>query len=209
MQTASGEGCKIAQLGDPSPRNPLPVQPSICICLMTNTPSKERWKALTKMAINNYWQNQLKEEAAEKDTLKYLNTEACKVGKVHPVWRCGTDPMQATMAATKTRLLVQRYALTGTHCAGKNRRDHCPLCDGPPETLAHFMLECIHLHEDRTPHLTKIKKELESLKYKTTDQEELLQILLDPSKANPPDNKLEEWAFLLRFSGRYSKTMRI
>ena len=112
---------------------------------MTNTQSKESWKALTKMAINNYYKNQMKEEAAEKDTRKFLNIEARKVGKIHPVWRCGTDPMQATMAATKKP----------THCAGKNKRDHCPMRDCPPETLTHFMLEYIHLHEERTSHLTK------------------------------------------------------
>ena len=165
--------------------------PDAC-SLMKITPPKATWKRMVKSSINTHWQERLKKEAAEKKTLAYVHLESCKVGQVHPVWRCGTDPLQVTMAATKARLLVQRYALAGTHCAGKNKRDNCPLCDGPPETLTHFLVDCPKLEDCRAPYIKKISSHLRQQNIKAETSEELLQVILDPSILPEEDAEIEE-----------------
>ena len=43
-------------------------------------------------------------------------------GGVHPVWKCGTDAIQMAIAPAKARLLLQRYALAGTHSAETTKK---------------------------------------------------------------------------------------
>ena len=62
------------------------------------------------------------------------------------------------MAMIKARLLVQRYSLAGTHCAGKQRNATCPLCQGPEEDLEHFILHCPKLQIARETCIPKFKK---------------------------------------------------
>ena len=166
--------------------------------LMEAIPTKYRWKKMVKSNINAHWLKTLKEEADCKKTLCYINQNSCKIGQVHPIWQCGPDPIQTTMATTKARLLVQRYALAGTHCAGKNRKEHCPLCQGPPETLLHFIIECPYLEDCRQPYLKKIKQTMPTTEENPPSNEELLQTILDPSAI--PNSNLEEITRRMCFS---------
>ena len=156
------------------------------IDLIENMPSKNVWKKMVKKAVHQYWIEKLRKEAETKKTLCYLNTTICDIGQVHPVWRYGTDPIQVAMAATKARLLVQRYALTGTHNAGRNKQDHCPLCHGPPETLIHFILDCPSLIDARNPYMKKFLHALTRLQYQAIDKQDLIQKVLDPSPLITP-----------------------
>ena len=149
--------------------------------LARNPPNKEAWKRKVNNAVHRKCYLTLREEAAEKKTLKYLNTDACVPGEVHPVWKCGTDPHQVTMATIKALLLVQRYPLHGTHSAGKSRQEDCPLCRGPAETLEHFLLQCPCLQEARQPYRQKIDSLLEEFFYQPQDDSDRIQAILDPS----------------------------
>jgi hypothetical protein len=95
--------------------------------LAMDPPRKDRWKKRVKWAVYHHWEVKLKEEAATKSTLAHLNLDACTPGAVHPVWACGSDPMQVQMAVTKARLLIQIYALGSSHCAGRHKTACCPL----------------------------------------------------------------------------------
>ena len=83
--------------------------------LVDNTTGKNILKKLVKRTIHQYWMENLRQETGTKRTLQYLNKTICNIGKVHLVWRCGTDPVQCAKATTKATLLVQRYALAGTY----------------------------------------------------------------------------------------------
>ena len=115
-------------------------------------------------------------------SLHYLDINSCQVGKIHPVWQCGTDPVQVAMASTKARLLVQRYALSGTHVAGAQKKEKCPLCLGPPETLEHFILKCTASKIIRQPLVKKLKKRLGIPVFMPLKDEYMLQCILDCSK---------------------------
>ena len=145
--------------------------------LLDNTPTKVMWKRQVKNAIQNYWYRKLKEDAASKKTLIYLNCDSCCIGSSHPVWRCGSDPLQVRMAGIKARLLVGRYPLTATKYAGNKLQQKCPLCMEAPETMAHFILECSKLESYRQPLMTKIQPWLHNIQ----DREEMVKFILDPS----------------------------
>mgnify|MGYP001821068751 FL=1 len=147
--------------------------------LVDSHPSKEAWKKEVLTAVHNHWLSKLRQEAGEFKTLKFLNVNACTVGKVHPVWAVNTDPQQVELATVKTKLLVQRYPLYGLSCAGKNKSNICPLCNGDAETLPHFLLYCPTLEEHRTPLLSKITNLL--LLCGPLNEDVWMQIILDAS----------------------------
>ena len=147
--------------------------------LLRSPPRKVVWKKKVKEAINTHWFSSLRKEAGRMSTLKYLNTEACTPGSVHQVWECGSSPQEVTIAATKARMLVQRYGITTSYCAGRNKTDLCPLCQQEPETLVHFLLNCPALEEARRPKLQKLIPTLEKHHVCTRSEEEVTQALLD------------------------------
>jgi hypothetical protein len=54
--------------------------------LLPNPPGKLSWKNTVYRAVNQYWENKLKEEAYTKITLKYLNIDNMEIRKTHMVW---------------------------------------------------------------------------------------------------------------------------
>ena len=110
-------------------------------------------------------------------TLEYLNTDVCCIGKVHPVWNCGTTPYSVTQASTKARLLVQRYGITSSYTAGKTMRDTCPLCNIESETMQHFLIKCEALEDIRSPLMSKITTALQEVNTRPLT----VQTILDPS----------------------------
>ena len=126
--------------------------------LAKKPPTKQIWKQVVKEAIKAYWINSLKEETGRMKALKHLNLDMCEMGFSHPVWVCGLDPLQATMASTKATLLVGRYPVTAEKCAGKKQQQLCPLCHDSPETVSHFLIECQTLREQREPYMQQLQK---------------------------------------------------
>jgi hypothetical protein len=116
--------------------------------LVENPPQKQHWKKIIKNAIGVYWQ----EDSINIRSLSMVNLQDCQYGKVHLAWKCGDDPLQVVLASTKVKLMVQRYPLSSTHCAVKHQSKHCPICNGPPESMTHFILECPQLEKTRKPH---------------------------------------------------------
>ena len=161
--------------------------------LAENPPQKTQWKGRVRIAIKTYWNKKLKEDASKMKSLQYLNTEICSIGFSHPVWVCGSDPIQATMAATKACLLVGRYPLTGHKCAGKKQLPLCPLCNDSPETTKHFILYCPALEEQRSSYMAQLTPLLEQ--HQITDHEEITKCIIDPSHACDEEDvilKMEE-----------------
>ena len=90
----------------------------LAIELLQDPPSKECWKKIYKEVIEKRWLKTLHQKAEKMPSLSYLNKNACSVGTVHLVCKCGSDPLQSFMASTKAKLLTQRYLLTKSHTAG-------------------------------------------------------------------------------------------
>ena len=147
--------------------------------IVDSLPTKESWKKQVLSAVHIHWLSKLRQEAGDFTTLKYINVNACTIGKVHPVWAIKTDPQQVELATVKAKLLVQRYPLYGLSCAGKNKSNKCPLCNGDAETLPHFLLYCPSLEEQRMPLLSKITNLLQLCE--PLNEDIWMQIILDAS----------------------------
>ena len=148
------------------------------IKLLQDPPPKERWKKTYKEAIEKWWLKTLRQKAEKMPSLSYLNKNACSVGTVYPVWKCGSDPLQTFMASTKAKLLTQRYPLTTSHTAGKNKSDLCPLCHIAPEDIEHFLLHCTALEHTRNAFKYLLKNLKSDLKL---DNKGLVRSILDTS----------------------------
>ncbi len=146
--------------------------------ILHSPPTKENWKKKYTEAISLEWESQLKRNASTMKSLMYLDMSGCNIGVVHPVWRCGSDPMQARMASVQAKLLVQRYPLASSHCAGKHQSPSCPVCLGPSEDISHFLFHCQGLQQARQSNMRVVDKLRRDHNLSESD---MTPIILDPS----------------------------
>ena len=52
--------------------------------LLKDTPTKKKWRAMLREAVNNVVESEWQNNISEKPSLKYLNQESLKVG--HPIY---------------------------------------------------------------------------------------------------------------------------
>jgi len=151
--------------------------PSI-FTLLECTPSKSQWKTTVKKAVLAVWEKNLKEEAEEKTSLRYLNLSKCSLTRPHPAWGTNlTDPRAIVRATVKIQLLTLRYPLTAYSVSGKKKSLLCPLCSEEPETAEHFVTQCPALSSCRQPLLAQILGHLRRHKRCLTS---LTSFVLDP-----------------------------
>ena len=98
----------------------------------------------------------LRLKAKEMKSLNLMDIEGCEAGCVAPVWRHNSDPLDAHMVTIKARLLLQRYPLGYSHCAGSKKRSLCILCGEEEETIEHFLLTCPCLAKTRGKYLNQL-----------------------------------------------------
>ena len=145
--------------------------------LVQAPPTQSQWKQQVKRAVEETWWEQLQNDAARLQTLEHINVNACSIGKPHPLWtQCGTNPYTTTIAMTKAKLLVQRYALESSYVSGNRKSQTCKLCKCNKETLKHFLLDCTMLAPARTEPLMKLTDILS--RYNRTPT---VKFILDPS----------------------------
>ena len=144
---------------------------------MNNPPTVVKWKDVVRNSVASFWNKKLKDEAKEMKSVKNLNLDMCGIGYSHPVWVCGSDPIQAIMANAKANLLVGRYPLTGSKCAGQLYSHVYTLCNLECETVQHFLLQCPSLEAIRTQYLQQLHQYLPQNIFK----EDLMKYIIDPS----------------------------
>ena len=54
--------------------------------IMARPPSKPQWKKSVKRALEDFWTEKLRSDAAEQSSMRYLNLKVCVVGSPHHVW---------------------------------------------------------------------------------------------------------------------------
>jgi hypothetical protein len=128
--------------------------------LLAMPPSKNVWKEMVHRAVETYWNTHLISEAMLKTSLKYLNCNFCKIGKVHPTWET-VQPNQRDVyrASIKARLLTGTYILQGNKARfNQNQVDPtCMLCNTEAETREHFISVCTKLKCVREPYLASLQ----------------------------------------------------
>ena len=94
------------------------------ICLMYGLPHpltllqspipKPKFKKQSKQAVQDYWQQKLREEAAQLDSLSYFNPLYMSLSTPHPLWLTTTsNPYEINKAVVQARMLSGRYRSEG------------------------------------------------------------------------------------------------
>jgi hypothetical protein len=149
--------------------------------ILNNPPNKRTWKRMVETAVHHYWFRELTEQAMTKSTLSLLDIATCNPGQLHSVWNHNADPLEAHMATVKARVLVQRYPLYSSYCAGPKKSSLCPLCKSEEETVQHFLLQCTALAEPRLHYLKEIYHHLLTTNTAMpNDRHELTLLIMNP-----------------------------
>ena len=155
--------------------------------LLIVPPKKEKWKNIIRGAVAEVWMEELKSEASEMSSLRFLNLEVCQYGQVHPAWNLSrSNPLTSFAANVRVKLLVQRYPLSSNHTAGSHMSKTCKMCHQEEETTLHFLLHCAALRETRSTHLPPVMNFLRFYKINVTP-DEVTRFIVDPSRVTMSD----------------------
>ena len=156
--------------------------------LLENTPLKGQWSKQVRRAVQCYWYRRLVEEAAEKSTLKYLNSRCYSPGQLHHVWSSvDINHLDIKKAQVKARILVGRYCLQADKARYKKEDPVCKICRDASEDLEHFLLYCPRLQSNREGYMQKLHAKLWDLVGEAHAEEiisnpgKLIQVIVDSS----------------------------
>ena len=111
-------------------------------------PEKKQWKKLVDEAVTKKFRKEIKEQAREYSTLKYLSHDFEK--QPHPVVQSVENTRQVTRSVVKSMLITDTYPLLKNRKKmKKSENDTCPLCLTKPEDIEHFLLTCPTLDDVR------------------------------------------------------------
>ena len=120
--------------------------------LLWQQPSKDAWKELITKQVTEHWETKLKESAANKSTLRYMDLDRASLSEPHIVWKAAIkNPRASDRAIIKARFLTGTYNLHGrrVHFISPEYQPNCKLCSAHIETREHMLTECPTLAEVR------------------------------------------------------------
>ena len=155
-------------------------------------PSKLAWKDLVKTAVYDYYHTELLNDADEKTSLACMNVSSYVAGTLHPMWKDLSTPMEIMMATVIAQLLVGRYPLATSYTYRRGKVDICPLCNGEPETIEHFLLYCPQLEDIRSVYMPRLFKVCRALCL-SISPEDLVKYMLDFTYFQHAQPSLKLW----------------
>ena len=121
------------------------------LTILANPPTKDTFKNLIKKQIINFWEIQLRAEAAELKSLKYFKPNFMSLKTPHPLFlAAGSSPYEVAKAGVQAVMLSGRYR-TERLCRfwSNNPSGYClaPACAGLAisEDIEHILLNCSSL----------------------------------------------------------------
>ena len=149
---------------------------------------KLEWKRQVKTAISAYWRDTILEEATQKATLKYLNCDNYRPGKVHSLWTsAGLNFYSVHRAYVHVKLATDTYILQA-NLARFNQfamSTMSPLCSDGTEDIRHFLLQCSHLESSRRRFMDELERICDPIfgSHITREQQEelLVRLVMDAS----------------------------
>ena len=110
--------------------------------------------------IEDYWENKLRAESAEKITLQMIIFPPNWKQGPHPMWFAGDNTPYHIQAATiRAKLIVGRYHTQANVRVFRPQTDPtCLLCGAAIEDDVHFLAVCQKLQPHREKRLEKIKE---------------------------------------------------
>ena len=119
---------------------------------LQSAPTKNQWKRLTKARVIDWWEVQLRGEAAILPSLTYFNPSCMSLSCKHPIWTNARSPFEVSKAVISARMLSGRYRTDRLvrHWSNDNEAGLCRLCQGEVGSLEHMLLYCPALSEARS-----------------------------------------------------------
>ena len=162
--------------------------------MLQNPLSKESFKKLIKSKIIDYWEINLRAEAAPKPSLLFFKPHFMSLSSPHPMFTtCSTNPFETNKSTCQAALVSGRFKtdLLSRHWIKDNPDGFCVLCPGLmiPGSLDHFMISCSTLMPVRITILNywySYSEEDDNLRKLLiiklrSPMQTLLQFLIDPS----------------------------
>jgi hypothetical protein len=129
--------------------------PSV-VDLISNCPSKTKWKKSVKNAIIKHVSTALEEDVKCKSTLLYLNP-CFNMDTCHNVVSYISNPREVRRACVKSQMLTGTYPLQATRVIYRQAKsDICLLCGEGKEDLIHCLLSCPRTETVRVRYLPGI-----------------------------------------------------
>lgn len=148
--------------------------------LLDSPPEKLCLKVKVRRSVNEYWRKVIIQEAENKSTLEFLNIASYTPGKVHPIWtNCKFNANSLLKAYAQVKLSCGTYILQSVKARFNQYQVSrlCPLCQKSDETLQHFILHCGAFQSTRQAFIDALYDVVGF-----TSDEELLRLILDPSR---------------------------
>ena len=156
--------------------------------LLFNTPTKDKWKEQVNLSIHQHTETLWKENIASKSSLKYLNSNSVKVGKVHQIYAyVNNSTIDVRRTGMKARLLTGTYTLQSKRARFNQFKvnPQCALCKKQPEAREHFIVTCEMLKPIKTPYVCKLRTLFNcssEINHVIESPELCVQLLLDSKK---------------------------
>ena len=119
------------------------------------------WKHFVRSTITQYWQEKHGAETGTKSILNmWIISENNNIGMLKA---CQSKIYLVEATTTRMRMLAGRYQLQTTRAKYNQYAvdPTCPLCLKEPETITHFLMECVVLEQTRRPKVSGILAQLE------------------------------------------------
>ena len=129
--------------------------------LLSNPPSKNERKRVMNTAVNKAVEEGWQQDVKSKSSLKYVNVDSLKVGRIHHIWSTVRNSIyDSRRAQLKSKLLTGTYILQGNRAVFNQFQVNptCRLCKAEPETRQHFISECSFLNNERAAYSEKLLK---------------------------------------------------
>jgi hypothetical protein len=154
----------------------------------------DRWRDHCKRTVKDFWEKQLLQTVGE--SLKYMDMDYASLQIPMRVWQmaglCSVNVRQATVV--NWMLLGVYFTREFLH---KMKKASSPICSGCPsqvnETLKHLLLHCEYYQKIRESYLPKYIQQNSQLSEIFSNEDLIVQTILDPLSSNLPDSVREGW----------------
>jgi hypothetical protein len=161
---------------------------------MCNPWRADRWRSHCNQVIHTYWVNKLRSEAAELDSLQYLDLESLNLDTTMNVWRrAGLNSEQSRKATVVSWMILGVFKTREKLAKMKQiKSDKCLACGTDEiENLPHLLLYCSFYAKIRDEYLPKLAVMNPSISSILNNETKLIISVLDPeSNLLPPETRL-------------------
>ena len=156
----------------------------------------DRWRSHCRQVVGRFWEDKLKGDAKQKDSLEYFDVDSASLLEPMQTWSlAGLDSREVKKATIVNWMQLGVYKTREKLYQYKNiKSDLCLACDNKQtENLHHLIFLCSHYEDIRQPVLTKLFLMNTNLLQIMDNPKLKVMLVLDPTSTLLPDSITEHW----------------